>query len=181
MERDAQLIARIAAGDLEALGNLFDTHQEAVRGYVARLGLLRGDCDDITQSVFLEVVRSAQRFDPKYAARAWLLGIATMLVRRHRRSFVRQTARLLRWSNEPPRPSEPSPEERYRGDCAQRRFNEAYEKLSLKKREVFSLVVLEGLSGEEAAQALSIPIGTVWTRLHHARKELRGAVEEGGS
>jgi RNA polymerase sigma-70 factor (ECF subfamily) len=50
--------------------------------------------------------------------------------------------------------------------------------LSPKKREVFVLVALEGLSGEEVATTLGIPVNTVWTRLHHARSELRHALEE---
>jgi RNA polymerase sigma-70 factor (ECF subfamily) len=43
---------------------------------------------------------------------------------------------------------------------------------------VFVLVTLEGMSGEEASAVLGIPINTVWTRLHHARRALRAALEE---
>ena len=50
--------------------------------------------------------------------------------------------------------------------------------LSEKKREAFVLVTLEGLSGEEAAQALGVPVNTLWTRLHHARLELSAAIGE---
>ena len=45
--------------------------------------------------------------------------------------------------------------------------------LSPQKREVLLLVEVEELTCEEAASALGIPVGTVWTRLHHARRELR--------
>jgi RNA polymerase sigma-70 factor (ECF subfamily) len=50
--------------------------------------------------------------------------------------------------------------------------------MSHRKREAFVLVALEGLSGEEAATLLDIPVATVWTRLHHARRELRSALSE---
>jgi RNA polymerase sigma-70 factor (ECF subfamily) len=64
------------------------------------------------------------------------------------------------------------------GDEAARSLVNAFERLSLRKREVFVLVTLEGMSGEEASAVLGIPINTVWTRLHHARRALRAALEE---
>ena len=45
------------------------------------------------------------------------------------------------------------------------------ERMSPKKREVFALFELEGLSGEEIAARIGVPVNTVWTRLHHARRE----------
>jgi RNA polymerase sigma-70 factor (ECF subfamily) len=175
-ETDEQLVDRVARGEVEALGRLFDRHERALRAYVTRLGLHRGDADDVVQSLFLEVVRSASRFDSRWPAKNWLFGIATMLVRRQRRSVVRQAARLLKLSHQGPDRSVQSPEDCFRGDQAARRFEAAFDQLSAKKKEVFALVVMQGLSGEQAAQALGIPVNTVWTRLHHARAELRVAV-----
>jgi RNA polymerase sigma-70 factor (ECF subfamily) len=60
-----------------------------------------------------------------------------------------------------------------------RRAERALDALSVKKREAFVLVALEGLTGEEAAIAMNVPVATVWTRLHHARRDLRDALEEG--
>ena len=175
-EPDPELIARIARGELAALGELFDRHEPAVRRYLGRLGLSRGDTDDVVQSVFLEVVGSAARFDRRFPARSWLFGIATMLVRRHRRSALRQAARLLSWSHWKRQQIPRSPEDCYESDQAFARFAEAFARLSAKKKEVFVLVVLEGMSGQQAAEILRIPLNTVWTRLHHARAELRQAV-----
>jgi RNA polymerase sigma-70 factor (ECF subfamily) len=59
------------------------------------------------------------------------------------------------------------------------RAQRALSRLSAKKREVFVLVALEGMSGAEVANALHIPVATVWTRLHHARLELRAALARG--
>jgi DNA-directed RNA polymerase specialized sigma24 family protein len=47
----------------------------------------------------------------------------------------------------------------------------------LKNREAFVLIVLEGVEAEQAAAALGVPLGTLWTRLHHARRELRARLE----
>jgi len=177
---DHELIAAVANGNLEALGTLFERHEPAVRRYLGRLGIARADIDDLIQASFLEVVRAAARFDPSYPAQGWLFGIATMMARRHRRSLGRSAARVAAWlgalrSQAVP---EPTPAERLDDRAALRRVAHAVDRLSLKKREVFVLVTVEGLSGEEAAAALGIPVNTVWTRLHHARRELRAALAE---
>lgn len=176
---DAELIAAIVSGDLEALGVLFDRYESEVRRYLGRLGVVSSDVDDLVQATFLAVVSAGQNFDPAHSARSWLLGIATMMVRRHRRSISRAVARLLAWSRVPRAASTPGPDEVYESGEAVRRFHDAFEALSPKKREAFALVALEGLSGEEAATTLGIPVNTVWTRLHHARRELKHALTEG--
>ena len=55
---------------------------------------------------------------------------------------------------------------------------EALASLSEKKREVVVLVTIEGMSGEEVAALLGIPVATVWTRLHHARREMSARMLE---
>jgi len=175
---DGELLARIATGDLESLGVFFERHEPVVRRCLGRLGASRADADDLVQTTFLEVVRAATRFDPNYPVRAWLLGITTLMVRRHRRSVRRHAARLSTWAGVLRREVAPTPAELFERDDAARRMAAALERLSRKKREVFVLVTLEGLSGEEAAASLRIPVKTVWTRLHHARLELRAALAE---
>jgi RNA polymerase sigma factor (sigma-70 family) len=175
---DGELLALVAKGNLEALGQLFDRHAESVRAFLVRMGVTKADADDLLQATFLEVVRAAARFDPRFPARNWLLGIANSMVRRHRRSLRRAAARLVAAAGVVRSTPPPTPAELLEGDETTRRLGRAFSRLSLKKREVFVLVTLEGLSGEEAAQALRIPVNTIWTRLHHARSELRAALAE---
>jgi RNA polymerase sigma-70 factor (ECF subfamily) len=177
-EADAELVAKIANGDLDALGVFFERYEPAVRRYLGRLGATESDADDLVQTTFLDTAHAAVRFDPHYPARTWLLGIATVVVRRHRRSLRRHAARLATWAGVLRRELAPSPAELFERDDAARRMSQALERLSPKKREVFVLVTLEGLSGEEAARSLGVPVKTVWTRLHHARLELRRAIGE---
>jgi RNA polymerase sigma factor (sigma-70 family) len=176
---DCELVAAIARGSLEALGELFERHEPAVRCYLGRLGVGASDVDDLVQATFLEVVRAAGRFDPSYPARNWIFGIASLMLRRHRRSMARAAARLAAWAgllrHEPARVA--TPVEIVESEAALARVERAFARLSAKKREVFVLVTLEGLSGEEVAAALGIPVNTVWTRLHHARLELRAGLE----
>jgi RNA polymerase sigma-70 factor (ECF subfamily) len=174
---DPELLARIVAGDAQALGALFDRHAEAVRRLVLRLGVRPGEVDDLVQVTFLDVLRTAPAYDGRPDARPWLMAMATMRVRRHRRSFARLTDRIVRFGREPR--DEVRTPERDAGERQQAsRALDALEGLSEKKREVFVLVALEGLTCEEVAERLEIPVGTVWTRLHHARAELRAALEE---
>jgi RNA polymerase sigma factor (sigma-70 family) len=175
---DRELIAAVANGDLDALGVLFERYEPALRRYLVRMGIARSDADDLVQATFLDVVRASPRFDPQYSARSWLFGIASMMARRHRRSLGRAAARIAGWIGvQRSQPSaQATPADSFDADRTLRAFALAFERLAPKKGEVFLLVTLEGLSGEEAAAALGIPVNTVWTRLHHARSELRAAL-----
>jgi RNA polymerase sigma-70 factor (ECF subfamily) len=175
---DKDLIALVANGNLEALGQLFDRYEADLRRFIGRLGVAAGDVDDLVQTAFLEVIRAAPRFDAGLPAKSWLFGLAVMLVRRHRRSLSRAAARLLQRASWPRPESPPTPAAVFDTDQDLQRFQLAFARMSAKKREVFSLVTLEGLSGEEAARTLGIPVATVRTRLHHARQELRASLGE---
>ncbi len=176
-ESDEELVAAVAAGHLEALGQLFDRFEPMIRRYVQRLGVSAADVDDLVQATFLEVLRAAPRFDVSLSAKSWLFGMATIMVRRHRRSFARHAARIFAWAHHGHETEQPSSHDELDRSAEKRLFREALEKLSPKKREVFTLVVLEGLPGEDVARALGVPVNTVWTRLHHARRELRELLE----
>lgn len=176
---DGEVLERLGSGDLEALGTLYDRYEHSVRCFLSRVGIGEGDLDDLIQMTFLEVVHAAKGFDPRYAVRPWLFGVAATMARRHRRRFAQMAARVRRFvtaKNADPSPE--TPDEVFDAREAERRFRRALDALSDKKRDVFVMVTLEGASGEEAAMALGIPINTVWTRLHHAREDLRRMLSE---
>ncbi len=175
---EAALVAAIANGDISGLGTLFDRHGASVRHLLARLGMPASDLDDLVQETFLDLVHAAPRFRPDAAVRPWLFGLSAVVARRHRRFIARLFARLQKWTSEPAPERGATPEERCALSAEAMRAAHALERLSVKKREAFVLVALEGMSGEEAAAALHIPVATVWTRLHHARRELRDALAE---
>ncbi|MFO0658537.1 MAG: RNA polymerase sigma factor [Polyangiaceae bacterium] len=174
---DGVLITRVSDGDMSALGALYDRYEDAVRRLVSRLGVSPSDVDDLVQQTFMGVLHSAKSFDHRTTVRAWLMGVAAFTVRRHRRSITTVLRRIVRFASEP-KPSQPTPERLGELNEAALRAQRALEKLSEKKREVFLLVAVEGLPGEEVARSLDIPVATVWTRLHHARRELREMLEE---
>jgi len=175
---DASLVGAIGTGDLSGLGALFDRYGVDVRRVLARLGAPQSDLDDLVQETFLDLLDAAPRFRPDAAVRPWIFGLAAMVARRHRRFVVRLMVRIQRWSEEPLPAPAPTPEDDATLAADSRRAARALQALSAKKREAFVLVTLEGMSGEEAAAALGVPVATIWTRLHHARRELRDALEE---
>jgi RNA polymerase sigma-70 factor (ECF subfamily) len=174
----ASLVAAIHCGDLSGLGVLFDHYGDDVHRFLVRIGISTSDVDDLVQQTFLDVLIAAKNFRADAAVRPWLFGIAAMVARRHRRGVGRMFDRLRRWAVERVVESPPTPDECFELGAQTIRAQRALEALSLRKREAFVLVVLEGLAGEEAATALGIPVATVWTRVHHARRELRIALEE---
>lgn len=176
---DAVLLERIQKGDMGALGLLFDRYDKDVRRVIARLGVATEDVDDLVQHTFLDAMRSAGHYDGRESAKPWLCGIAVIVVRRHRRSVGRILRNLTAWALEATEvPVIETPETAMARHQLAHRAKQALKTLSEKKREVFVLVTLEGLSGEEVASALQIPVATVWTRLHHARLELRKVLSE---
>lgn len=175
---DAELVRQIAEGDLHALGVLFDRYGQDVRRFLCRMQVPAGDLDDLVQLTFLDVASPAARFETERAVRPWLFGLATITVRRHRRALARVARTLSAWALEPSPKHDPTQAEMLVQQESVLRAERALQKLSSKKREVFVLVVMENFSGEEAARTLGIPVATVWTRLHHARRELRALLGE---
>jgi RNA polymerase sigma factor (sigma-70 family) len=175
------LLNNIAEGDLACLGALYDAHAEHVRRFIGRMGVAHGDIDDVAQTTFLMVLSASHRFDGRASARAWLLGLAANAVRHHRRSIRRLADRLVQFAHEPRARMGASAEETFSASEIAVRAQRAIQRLSHKKRAVFLLVAVEGVTGEQAATALGIPLATVWTRLHHARRELRRLLAEEGA
>lgn len=179
-QSDGDLLAQIALGDLGSMGLLFDRYEADVRRFLGWLRVPKSDADDLVQATFLDVARAASRYDRERAAKAWILGLATMQVRRYRRSVRRAAARIAAWAMAADRTPVSTPADAFDLKESTSRALFALQTLSPKKREVFVMVVFERLSGEQVARALDIPLGTVWTRLHHARVDLRRLLGESG-
>jgi RNA polymerase sigma factor (sigma-70 family) len=173
---DASAMEALSRGNISALGVLYDRHQETVTTFVRRATNDAPDAEDLVHATFMTAARSAVNFDGRQSCRPWLVGIAARLVYRRRRGLARW-ARALRelTFREANRHSDPNQELTARDQVS--RLSRALEQLSEPKRIVLLLAENEGLSSERIASTLEIPIGTVWTRLHHARRDLRRLLE----
>ncbi len=177
---DDALLRALAEGDLSALGELYDRHAASMWRTVERTLGTRTDAEDVVHTTFLKLPQIARAYDGRSDARSWLVGIAVHVALRHRRGAGR-FLRMLSWFSQivgPPATS--SPEARASGRQELIYFESAFRKLSPKKRAVFALIELEGLTMEETSRALGVPSSTVRTRLHHARRHLHEAMKKGG-
>jgi RNA polymerase sigma-70 factor (ECF subfamily) len=175
---DAALMQRLAAGDLSALGVLYDRYNSPVRHFLRRAAPTSADIDDLVQETFVSAMQSAASYDGRPRATPFLIGIAAHLVRRRRR-FVARWAEFLWGLSEICANVVSTPEENAQALEDLERVDRALARMSEAKRLVYVMIEREGMSGEEVAAALGIPLGTVWTRLHHARAALQRAVMRG--
>ena len=124
--------------------------------------------------MFIVALDRADAFEGRSTARTWLYGIALRVVAAHRR---KGKLRAFFGMDEVGPEHEPvaahTPATHYDAADARQTVYAVLEKLSEKKRTVFVLFELEGLSGEEIAKLVGAPLKTVWTRLFHARAEFQ--------
>ncbi len=177
---DEALVAACAVGDAGALGALFDRHHDALCRFLSRLSRDASEIDDLVQQTFVEIWRSAARFRGGAAVRTWMFGIAANLVRHRARSEGRRKAALADLALSAPLPSRGPDDAAIRRELVAR-MQTALAGLSPELREVFVMCEIEEVPGVEVARVLGLRQGTVWRRLHDARKALRAALEGGGS
>ncbi|HVZ72703.1 MAG TPA: RNA polymerase sigma factor [Polyangia bacterium] len=167
---DTTALRRVASGEVGALGEVYDRHARSLLAFVARVAG-GADAEDLVHTVFVRAARLAATYDGRAtSARSWLFGIAAKVMQERRRSFTRGLRALLRVRSSEVAPAEPALGSR-------RDVEKALATLTEAKRVVVLLADLEGFTCEEIARMLDIPVGTVWTRLYHARRELRAFCE----
>jgi RNA polymerase sigma-70 factor, ECF subfamily len=146
-------------------------HVGFVRRVVARLAGPYADVDDAIQEVFLIALRKREGFVGDAAPSTWLYGIAQRVVLAARRRG--RLRRFLGLDVAPERADERTPHHIFEHNESSRRLYALLDRLSDKKRTVFILHEIEELPGEAIARIVGCPLSTVWTRLHHARRELQ--------
>jgi len=178
-EDDEDLLERIAAGETDALGVLFRRRQQNVYRFALHLTGSPALADDVTQDVFVTVIRDAGRFEPGRATvPAWLCGIARNFVRR-RLALDRGAASID--ADEGLEAALPAASRDPLGDLtsaeAVESLRRAVLRLPLRYREVIALCDLQEVSYIDAASALGCPVGTVRSRLNRARALLTAKMQ----
>ena len=186
-EPPAAATASVSASDAPLdFDRVYTEHFHHVCRWARALGGMDADLDDLAQDVFMVVRRKLGGYQGPSMA-AWLYGITRKTVSDYRRrAWMRRLLaggrRTLDAEREPaPRASLESVERWEAPRTVQRVLGE----MSAVRRSAFVLFEVEGYSGQEIAELEQIPIATVYTRLHHARKdflrltaELTGLPEE---
>lgn len=167
---DEVLLGLIASGDSDALRLLFARHNVRVFRFLRRMVGNEATAEDLLSEVFLEVWRSAGRFDARSQVTTWILGIARYkaLSSLRQRSFDElddDTCETLEDLADDP---EISLQKKQHGALLQ----DCLKQLSTAHREVLDLIYYHEQSIEDVARIIGVPPGTVKTRAFHARKRI---------
>jgi RNA polymerase sigma factor (sigma-70 family) len=168
---DADLLLD-SLGDPERFAGFFDRHARSVHRYVASR-VRRDDIDDLVSETFITAFRIRAQYERTYDdARPWLFGIATNVIRHHHRSERRRLTRLRSafHASESQLASSDSVVATVDGAMASDRIGRALAQLSERDQEVLVLAAGSGLTYDQIAMALDVPVGTVRSRLSRGRQ-----------
>ena len=181
METDAQLVARALAGSQDAFRELVLRFERPVYSLIARMVQDPATAEDLSQAAFVKAYRSLRTYDASRKLSSWLFNIAHNTTIDHLRRHVPDTVSLEAPQDEEGRGglaavlSDDSVENpaaaAERRDMA-RSLERAISRLRPEYREAVVLFYLEGATYQEICDVTGLPLGTVKTNLHRARKEL---------
>ena len=167
---DEALIGLISSGDRDAMRLLFARHNVRVFRFLKRMVGNDATAEDLLSEVFLEVWRSAGRFDARSQVSTWILGIA----RYKALSSLRQRSfdELDQDTYESLEDLADDPEISLQKKQDSTLLQECLKQLSTAHREVLDLIYYHEQSIEDVARIIGVPPGTVKTRAFHARKRV---------
>jgi len=171
---DAELIKQCLQGQTAAFRELYRHYQGPVRSTLFQL-CGGEELDDLVQEVFLRAWKGLPKFRQSAQFSTWLYRIAWNVATDRRRTLGQARSQPPLPSVDPPGEASPLHQLHYE-DLVQR----GLQALSLDHRAVLVLHDLEDLPQQEVASILNVPVGTVKSRLHHARAALRQSLQQEG-
>lgn len=178
------LVRRAQGGDATASETIFAEHWGICLRVARRMTGSDADAEDVVQEAYVKAIMNLQRFDHRCAFRTWLLRIVTNAAtdhirkRRRRKNFLDFSSWLSGGSPENVEPSlSEDPSLPMQNAELRVRLDQALGELSQTTRGAFVLYAEAGMTYQEVSEALEIPLGTVMSRIHSARKKLRSIIE----
>jgi RNA polymerase sigma-70 factor (ECF subfamily) len=169
------LVERCRQGDEAAFRELVDQYKGLVFALIARSMSNRGRAEDLAQEVFLKVYRGLPYFRGESKLSTWIYRIVINVLSNERPELA--TASLDEDSADRPR-REPGADDRAFGDLVMKdRLQKAIEQLPVQYQVLVNGHYLKGMRYEDLAEALDMPMGTVKTHLHRAKRRLRELLE----
>jgi RNA polymerase sigma-70 factor (ECF subfamily) len=167
---DEVLVTAMAAGDRGAMATLYERHAAVLLGLALRIVREKREAEDLLHDVFLEAWRSARDFDPKRGrVRTWLA-----IRMRSRALDLQKSARVSRNAGDGGLELLVDDAEGSNPDHG--RVRKALADLGQEQRRVLELAYFEGLSCTEIAERVSIPVGTVKSRIAAGLDRLRAGL-----
>ncbi len=180
MNDDAQLISQALAGQTSAFGQLVQKYQDRLYNTVVHVAGNAEDAKDVVQEAFVQAFLKLESFQGASAFYTWLYRIAFNVAATHRRRRASvRTAEQAAIADGLTRGSEASmqaaegPSDRLEREERCRQVRDAISRLAEEYRVVLVLREMEGYCYETIAEVLDLPVGTVRSRLHRARMQLR--------
>ena len=173
---DLELLRAAAGGDGGAFHTLVDRHADGLFRAALSMSPSRADAEELLQETFLGAFKSASRFDGRAGVKTWLNSILIrQAAKGWRRGSRHRKVKSIQPSDQTEHLDDPALTS---GTSAQQSDQKmdimaALKQLPSDQQEIIVLREIQGLSYEEIASALGVPRGTVDSRLHRARAELR--------
>jgi RNA polymerase sigma-70 factor (ECF subfamily) len=183
---DLDLLRQAARGDGQAFHKLVDRHGQSLYRLAVSLAGNSADAEDLVQECLAGAFRGLDRFEGRSSVKTWLTRILVTQVARWRRSRRGKTALSIQAMDSGSGGDQAGETADWVGasgtdpaDHVGRQVDvqAALRTLSAEHREVLVLREFQGLAYEEIAEVLGVPRGTVESRLHRARAELRGRLK----
>jgi len=187
---EAQFIARLVARDESAFNELVLTYERRVYGLVFRMLGRRDEAEDLAQEVFVQVFKAIDQFRGESKLSTWIYRIAVNLCKNRTKYLSRRhageqddiDAMAERVPFSAARAATVSdmgrPDELVEGMQLEAIVKRAIQKLDPEFREALVLCDVEDMPYEEIAQIAGVPVGTVKSRIHRARAQLKALVEK---
>ena len=178
-EEDA-LVDAVRARDAVAIAEVYALHGAVLLSFARRL---TGDPEaaaDLVHDVFVALPSALAKFRGDGSLRSYLLSIAVKKSKKHVRSAARRRRALARLGDERREPARTPERELVERELA-REISRALDALPWRLRAAVVLCDVEGRGPAEAARVLGVPEGTVRSRLFHARRQLRAALDRRGA
>lgn len=175
--RAAASRSQAAAAPLDVLA-VHEAQADFVFRSLQRLGVRPADLEDVFQEVFIVVHKRLHTYDGSAALTTWLFGICLRVASAHRRrAWFRREVPTDDVAAAHPVPESEQPEEALAAREAQASVRRVLDRMDIEKRAVLAMFELDQLPTEEIATILGVPVGTVWSRLHAARKQFQKLME----
>ncbi|MFP6649351.1 MAG: sigma-70 family RNA polymerase sigma factor [Pirellulaceae bacterium] len=175
-EHENQLIQLVRDGDLSAWGELIQIHQDRLYNSIVRVVGHPDQARDVVQDAFIQAIENFSSFDGKSQFFTWLYRIAfnrAMTMYRRQKDEVSLDVAREKVGDETMATSQDQPENRVLNSELVAEVHQALGQLTAEHRAVMVLREIEGCEYEQIAEILDISIGTVRSRLHRARAEMR--------
>jgi RNA polymerase sigma-70 factor (ECF subfamily) len=174
-----ELIQRLQRAEAAAVAEVYDAHHGAVRAFAKRLLGDAATAEDLVHEVFVSLPKASRNFRGDSSLRTFLISIAVNHARHHVRAAQRRR-RAISAFGELPHSEVSDPEHEARRKELALLLTQALDTLPIDQRVAFVLCEVEERTAREAAEIVGAPEATLRTRLFHAKKKLRAALDTEG-